>query len=100
MRIGDVDFSKAVIEGPWVTLRRSAVHHDDQRPLTTQEIDQELEEGVDRKGLWQTLALLWIRERDSAHLIDIPERVEVEGSCQRHDAAPRRSSIDWYPETH
>lgn len=33
--------------------RLTTVHHDDERSLTAEEIDQELEEGINRKGLGQ-----------------------------------------------
>ena len=51
MRVGDVDFGQTVVEWPWVRDWSSTVHHDDERSLTAQEVDEELEEGIKGEGL-------------------------------------------------
>jgi hypothetical protein len=40
-----------VIEGPEVVNRFASMHHDNQCSFSANEIDQELKEGIDRKGL-------------------------------------------------
>ena len=51
MRIGDIDERKAVVQRPEVVDGLASMHHNDQGTFSSQEVDQELEKGVDRKGL-------------------------------------------------
>ena len=58
-------------------LRLPSVHHDDQGPFATEEVDEELEEGVDCESF-----------------VHVAERVEVEGCILRHKTGPGRGGID------
>jgi len=49
--IGDVDFGETVAQWPGMVYWLSAVHHDDQGTFAAKEIDEQLEEGIDGKGL-------------------------------------------------
>lgn len=51
MRVGDVDLGKAMIHGPEVGDWPATIHHDYKGSFATNEIDEELEEGVNGKGL-------------------------------------------------
>jgi hypothetical protein len=49
--IRDIDFREAVIHRPEMRDWPSAIHHDNQGSFATDEIDEELEEGVDGECL-------------------------------------------------
>ena len=51
MGIGDVDFPEEAAEWPRMGYRRSAMHEDDESSLATDEVDEQLEEGIDDEGL-------------------------------------------------
>jgi hypothetical protein len=51
VRVRDIDFREAVIHGPEMRDRPSAIHHDNQRSFAADKIDKELEEGVDGECL-------------------------------------------------
>lgn len=54
------------------------MHHHNECAFSAEKVDQQLQEGIDREGL-----------------IDIAERVEVEGGLERHDARPRSGGVYW-----
>ena len=58
-----------------------AMHHDDQRALAAHVVYEELEEGVNRKGL-----------------VYVSDRVKPCRCGERHHAYPRSDGINWYPE--
>jgi hypothetical protein len=49
--VGNVDFGEAVIHGPEMRDWSSAIHHDNQGSFAANEIDEELEEGIDGECL-------------------------------------------------
>jgi hypothetical protein len=55
--IGNIDFREAVIQGPEVRDWSSTIHHDDQGSFAADEIDEELEEGIDGECLDSLLVL-------------------------------------------
>lgn len=57
--------------------RGTAVHHDDERALSTEEIDEQLEEGVDGEGL-----------------VDVTDGIEELGGGEGHERHPRRDGVD------
>jgi len=71
VRVGDVNLCQAVTERPRMRDWGSTVHHDDERPLAAEEVDQKLEEGIEREGL-----------------IHIKERADPEGGLDRDQAGP------------
>ena len=77
MRVRDVDFAADVVEGPQVRDGRSAVHHDDQAPLSAKVGDQELEEGVEGEGF-----------------VDVAEGVDPEGDAEGGERGPGGGAED------
>lgn len=66
-----------MVQGPYVVNRLPTMCHDNQCPLTTKVVDQELEKGIDREGL-----------------VDISYRVEYVGGCSRDHAGPRGNGVN------
>ena len=80
MGIGDVELGEDETHGPWVRDGCSACHEDDEGALTANEVDQELQEGVDGEGL-----------------VDVAEGIDPGGGLNRHETAPRGSGVDGHP---
>ena len=51
MGVGNVNFGKTMTERPRVMNGLASVHHDYERAFTTEEVDEELKEGIYGKGL-------------------------------------------------
>lgn len=51
MRITDIHLRKQMVHRPHMLLRRPPMHHDYQRPLPTQKVDEQLEESVNCERL-------------------------------------------------
>ena len=51
MRVRDVNLREEVVERPSMGDRRTAMGHDNHGPLAAEEVDEELEEGIDRECL-------------------------------------------------
>ena len=51
MGVRNIDLWKTMVERPEVGDWLSAVHQDDKRAFTAEEVDQKLEEGVESEGL-------------------------------------------------
>ena len=51
MGVGDIDFGKTVIERPRMIDRLPSIHHYDEGTFAADEVYEELEKGVDGKGL-------------------------------------------------
>lgn len=47
VRVRDVNFREEVVERPSMGDRRAAMGHDNHGPLAAEEVDEELEEGID-----------------------------------------------------
>lgn len=56
MRVGDVDFVEKLVQRPGMRDWGSSVHEDDESSFASDEVDEELEESIYDKGLWQGLA--------------------------------------------
>lgn len=80
MRIGDISFRKAMVQRPEMVDWFSAVHHDYQSSFAAEEVDQELEEGIDRESLEGSVAVL--EEKQVSYLIDITNWVYKHGSLK------------------
>jgi hypothetical protein len=52
--VGDIDLWEEVVQRPGVRDRRAAMCHDDQGTLAPEEVDKELEEGIDGECLEAT----------------------------------------------
>lgn len=59
MRIGDVYCGQYMRERPGMMYRLTAMHHYDQRPFATDEIDQKLEESIYGEGLSDPETCQW-----------------------------------------
>lgn len=81
MRVADVYFCETVVEWPQVGNGWSAMHHDDQTSFSTEEIDEQLEESIDREGL-----------------VYVAEGVDPEGDFERGQRGPRSSREDGYED--
>lgn len=53
MWIGNIDFRKDTVEGPSMLNRRTAMGHNNKGSFTPEKVDEQLEKGVDRKGLYE-----------------------------------------------
>lgn len=81
MRVGDVELGQHQAHGPRVGDGCSACHEDDEGALAADEVDEQLQEGVDGEGL-----------------VDVTERVDPGGSLDRHQTAPGGGGVDGHPE--
>lgn len=77
MRIADVDLWEKVIERPHMLPRSPTVHHDDERALSAEKIDEELKKGVNGEGL-----------------VDVTYRIEKLSGCEGDQRHPRRYGVD------
>ena len=77
MGIRYINFVEVETQRPRMSDWRPSVHHDDERPFPTEEVDQELQESVDGEGF-----------------VDIAQWVEVEGGLERHHRCPRGGCVD------
>lgn len=66
------------------------MHHDDERPFAAKKIDEELEEGVDGKGL-ECCLVGWVRTTSWMLEKDSPHRYRVEG----RDRKLRLETLYW-----
>lgn len=80
MGIGDVELGEDETHGPGVRDGCSACHEDDEGALAANEVDQELQEGVDGEGL-----------------VDVAEGIDPGGGLDRHQTAPGGSGVDGHP---
>lgn len=57
VRVGNVDLGEAVVEWPEVRDGLATVHHDYKRAFAADEVNEELEEGIDCESLRETSQL-------------------------------------------
>jgi hypothetical protein len=96
VRIGYVNPRKDMVKRPDVMDRFATVCHDDECSFTTEVVDQQLEEGVDREGLVVLVSFgapgVSVSRRVK-HLVNVPYRVENIGSCAGDHAGPRSDRV-------
>src|SRR5690242_12985955 len=74
--VGYVKLGQNEAHGPGMSYRSSTGHEDDEGALAADEVDQELQEGVDGEGL-----------------VDVAERVNPGCCLDRHQTAPRGGGV-------
>lgn len=77
-----------MIERPEVVDWSTSMHHDDQCPFSSKEIDQELEESVYCESLGKLAPA--DPYKGNYYLVDITDWIHPHCNIQRHDTTPRR----------
>ena len=80
MRVGDIDFTTDMIERPKMIDGWASVHHNNERTLSANKVDEKLKECVDRKGLSYVRGMIFHQtgRLQSVYLIDISNRFNPE----------------------
>lgn len=66
MRVGNVNFAKAMTQGPRMMDRLAAIHHYDQGTFATDKVDEELEECVDSKCLLPSVSHSIVKDQSNS----------------------------------
>ena len=85
--VGYVDLGADEVERPRVGYGRAAGHEDDEGAFAADEVDKQLEEGVDGEGLSHASVIV-ARGRDCMYLVNVSEGLHVGRCNRRHQAGP------------